>query len=91
MKDAIKDQVLYAFHVECNHPTLEDIGRWVSKYPQYKEDILSHAGIARDWSAQDDVIAMHDAFEQIKPSDLRGAQSAFMAGWHAGLKHGRKP
>lgn len=46
-----RDEVLYAFHVECSRPTLEDIGKWISKYPQFADDIRTHAAIARDWDA----------------------------------------
>lgn len=44
-----RDAVLYAFHQECSHPSLEDICRWIDRYPQFANDIRLHAAIARDW------------------------------------------
>lgn len=46
-----RDEVLYAFHQECSRPNLEDICKWIDRYPQFAEDIRLHAAIARDWDA----------------------------------------
>jgi hypothetical protein len=51
---AERDEVLYAFHQECVKPTAEQITAWVRRFPQYADDIRAHAGIARDWAAQQD-------------------------------------
>ncbi len=51
-KDYIsRDDVLYAFHEECERPTAADIVIWAAKYPQFAEDIRTHAAIARDMNA----------------------------------------
>lgn len=54
-KDEIaeRDDVLFAFHQECSRPTADDIARWVSRYPQFAEDIRIHAGIARDMAEEE--------------------------------------
>lgn len=52
-QDLDRDEVLYAFHQLCERPTIEDISEWVTKYPQFAEDIRTHAAIARDWAACD--------------------------------------
>lgn len=49
-----RDEVLYAFHQTCTRPTIEDIDEWVNKYPQFADDIRTHAAIARDWIARED-------------------------------------
>ena len=43
-----RDEALYAFHREYVRPTAEDICKWVAKYPEYAEDIRTHAAIALD-------------------------------------------
>jgi hypothetical protein len=53
-KSIDRDEVLYAFHVECSRPTLEDICKWIEKYPQFADDIRTHAAIARDLDARKD-------------------------------------
>lgn len=48
-----RDEVLYAFHQSSTQPTIEDIVEWVNKYPQFADDIRTHAAIARDWVARE--------------------------------------
>ncbi len=38
-----KDEILYAFHLECENPTPKNIITWVKRYPQYADDIREHA------------------------------------------------
>jgi hypothetical protein len=47
-----RDEVLFAFHQECDRPTAEQIVAWVSRFPQFAEDIRAHAAIAWDWATQ---------------------------------------
>jgi hypothetical protein len=48
-----RDDVLYAFHRECERPTAAQILRWIERYPQYADDIRAHAAVSRDWAAQE--------------------------------------
>lgn len=49
-----RDEVLFAFHRECDNPSAEQIVRWVRRYPQFADDIRAHAAILKDWVAQKD-------------------------------------
>ena len=51
-KNIDRDEVLYAFHDACERPTVDDICRWIEKYPQFADDIRTHAAIARDLDAR---------------------------------------
>lgn len=42
-----RDSVLFAFHEECARPTAEQIIEWVSRFPEYADDIRVHASVAR--------------------------------------------
>lgn len=43
-----RDEVLLAFHRECERPTAEQVLAWVERYPDYAEDIRAHAAVALD-------------------------------------------
>jgi hypothetical protein len=47
-----RDKVLFAFHRECERPTAEQITEWVSRFPQFADDIRAHAAVAWDWAMQ---------------------------------------
>ena len=49
-----RDEVLFAFHRECATPTLDQIIDWTRRYPEFADDIRAHAGIMRDWAADDE-------------------------------------
>lgn len=49
-----RDEVLFAFHRECATPTLDQIIDWTQRYPEFADDIRAHAGIMRDWAADED-------------------------------------
>jgi hypothetical protein len=53
-----RDEILFAFHQTCERPTAEDIIAWVEKYPEFAEDIRSHAAISRDWTAGQELSAV---------------------------------
>jgi hypothetical protein len=38
-----RDEVLFAFHQACERPTAEQIIAWTDRYPQFADDIRSHA------------------------------------------------
>ncbi len=48
-----RDEVLFAFHQACERPTAEQIIAWTDRYPEFAEDIRSHAAIRRDWAASE--------------------------------------
>jgi hypothetical protein len=53
-----RDEVLFAFHQACERPTAEQIIAWADRYPQFADDIRSHAAVSRDWSASADLPAV---------------------------------
>jgi hypothetical protein len=52
IKTADRDEVLFAFHQECERPSAEQIVAWVNRFPQFAEDIRAHAAVAWDWATQ---------------------------------------
>ncbi|MFP5232685.1 MAG: hypothetical protein ACLGQX_08640 [Acidobacteriota bacterium] len=52
IKSADRDEVLFAFHQECERPSAEQIVEWVNRYPQFADDIRAHAAVAWDWATQ---------------------------------------
>lgn len=52
-KKEARDEVLFAFHQACERPTAEQIIAWTDRYPQFAEDIRSHAAVSRDWAASE--------------------------------------
>jgi hypothetical protein len=50
-RDNARDEVLYAFHRAYERPSAAEIIEWVTRYPQFAEDIRGHAALARDWAA----------------------------------------
>lgn len=52
MNTADRDEVLFAFHQECERPSAEQIVAWVNRFPQFAEDIRAHAAVAWDWATQ---------------------------------------
>lgn len=54
IENAVRDDVLFAFHQECLRPTAEDISKWVHRYPQFADDIRIHASIARDMADEEE-------------------------------------
>jgi hypothetical protein len=64
------DDVLFAFHDACPHPTAEQIIDWTSRYPQFADDIRAHAAVARDWVARKELPA-----DEPSETTLAGAYS----------------
>lgn len=46
-----RDEVLLAFHEAYPRPTADQIIEWVTRYPEFAEDIRAHAAVAHDWAA----------------------------------------
>jgi hypothetical protein len=44
-KDQNRDEVLIAFHEECEIPTRADVERWADRHPRFARDIREHAAI----------------------------------------------
>lgn len=40
-----RDEVLIAFHKECDIPTRADVERWAERFPRFANDIRDHAAI----------------------------------------------
>jgi hypothetical protein len=49
--EAARDDVLFAFHQSCEHPTVEQIIEWSERYPEFADEIREHASIRLDWAA----------------------------------------
>lgn len=50
--DTRRNEVLFAFHEACEHPTAEFIAEWTKRYPEFAEDIIAHAEHQLAWEAQ---------------------------------------
>lgn len=70
LRDKERDRVLMAFHNECPRPSVEQILRWIERYPKYADDIRSHAAVARDWAA-----GVEDTEDEVSQSALDTAYS----------------
>lgn len=58
---ADRDEVLFAFHHECERPTPADIARWVELYPQFEADIREHAAFSTEWDDAVDAAAVDES------------------------------
>jgi hypothetical protein len=43
-----RDEVLFAFHRACERPSAADIIEWVTRHPEFADDIRAHAAIRRE-------------------------------------------
>lgn len=60
-----RDEVLFAFHRECDEPTTDDIVRWTNRYPEFAEDIRDHAAILLEMAFDADDAAEAEIDEQM--------------------------
>lgn len=74
-KEARRDEVLFAFHQQCERPTAEQIIRWTTRYPEFADDIREHAAIRMEWNAMDD----QEALEPSEALMARGRSRALNA------------
>jgi len=51
-KDADRDDVLFSFHRTCERPTAHDVIVWTERFPAFTDDIIAHAALMRQMSAQ---------------------------------------
>lgn len=78
-----KEDVLYAFHLACSHPTPAQIGEWAKRHPEFADAILEHAemllGTAQEGDEKMDVTeeqfarGRSQALDAIFNADLRPA------------------
>lgn len=47
-----RDEVLFAFHIAYEKPSAQNIIDWCTNYPQFAEDIRSHAAVAWDMAME---------------------------------------
>ncbi|PTE14514.1 hypothetical protein [Pseudogemmobacter blasticus] len=64
-----RDEVLFAFHRECAIPTLNQIINWTQRYPEFADDIRAHAGVMRDWAANEE--AEEEVFDELMMNRAR--------------------
>jgi hypothetical protein len=77
-----RDEVLFAFHQACERPTAEQIIAWTQRYPQFAEDIRSHAAVSRDWAASEGL----DTVEADETMLARAYSNALNALYHAEIE-----
>jgi hypothetical protein len=47
-----RDEVLFAFHQNCDNPTADQIAEWTERYPQFADDIRAHAAVRAEWASE---------------------------------------
>lgn len=50
-----RDEILFAFHQACEHPTADQIVEWIKRYPQFADEIRVHALAALESEGDEDV------------------------------------
>jgi|GEM_PF-3003630 len=74
-----RDEVLFALHKECNNPTAEQIVAWVKRFPQYADDIRSHAAIIKDWVAREGMPVPEPSETLLSRSQSRAMNALYKA------------
>ncbi|MBY2994496.1 hypothetical protein HF263_23005 [Rhizobium leguminosarum] len=67
-----RDHALFAFHRLSPRPTAEQIIEWTKRYPEFADDIRTHAAISRDWDVAD---SLNEADEEISETMKARAHS----------------
>lgn len=78
-RDTERDEVLFSLHKACSNPTAEEIDVWVKQYPQYADDIRSHAAIIKDWAARKDLPALKPDEAMVSRSQSRAMDALHKA------------
>ncbi len=68
--DKDRDEVLIAFHDECEFPTRADVERWTRRFPRYAADIRDHASIRLAILAE-----AQEGFDEIDENELARGRS----------------
>jgi transcriptional regulator with XRE-family HTH domain len=74
-----RDEVLFAFHRECERPTALQIIEWTERYPQFADDIRAHAAVRLDRAPGHDETDL----EPDQTMLARGRSRALNAVYHA--------
>lgn len=77
--DKKRDEVLFALHKECTNPTAEQIMDWVKRFPQYADDIRSHAAIIKDWVARETLPVLEPSEDLVSRSQSRAMNALYKA------------
>jgi len=82
-----RDAVLLAFHEAYERPTADQIIEWVTRYPEFAEDIRAHAAVVHDWAAS----CEEDLIEPDEMMLERGFSNALNAMFNADAKASEAP
>ncbi len=74
-----RDDVLFAFHEACPRPTVEQIIDWTRRYPQFADDIRTHAAVARDWDARNELPVEEPSETMLARAYSRGLNALYKA------------
>jgi hypothetical protein len=74
-----RDEVLFAFHQECNDPTAEQIIQWAKRFPQFADDIRGHATILKDWADREGLAAKELSETMLSRSRSRALNALYNA------------
>lgn len=74
-----RDDVLFALHRECTNPTAEQIITWIERYPQFADDIRSHAAIIKDWIAREGRPVLEPSEAMLSRSHSRAMDALYKA------------
>jgi hypothetical protein len=74
-----RDEILFALHRECSNPTAEQIIAWIERYPQFADDIRSHAAIIKDWVAREGKPVLEPSESMLSRSHSRAMDALYKA------------
>lgn len=78
-KNKERDEVLFALHRECSNPSAAQIIAWTERYPQFADDIRSHAAIIKDWAAREGMPVLEPDAAMISRSQSRAMDALYKA------------
>jgi hypothetical protein len=74
-----RDEILFALHKEYTNPSAEQIILWVNRYPQYADDIRSHAAIIKDWAAREIMPVLEPSEAMLSRGQSRAMDALYKA------------
>lgn len=78
-RDKERDAILFSLHKAGKNPTAKEIDDWVKQYPEYADDIRSHAAIIKDWAAREDLPALEPDEATVSRSQSRAIDALHRA------------
>ncbi len=81
-----RDEILTAFHRECENPSAEQIIEWTTRYPQFADDIIDHAALLKDAFAHVDDLVEEPDEEMLARARSRMLDALYRAEIAAGRK-----